>query len=183
MTPQPDMIGDGIFRSAKFSASRKYRYVLQRDGLLDPHDSEMGRGIVFIMLNPSIADAFGDDPTVKRCMVRSARNAFNRIRVVNLFALVSTDPKLIEVDDDPVGPENNVAIVAAATWADKIIVAWGTKARRGKFADRSARVLGLLREFDLYCIDVSKVNGEPVHPLYQPYDKPFRPFVYEERKK
>ncbi len=43
---------------------------------------------------------------------------------------------------DPVGPENDRAILAALKWADQIICAWGT---HGAHLDRGPAVEALLR--------------------------------------
>ena len=42
---------------------RRYRYWLHRDLATDGNE-----GLVFVMLNPSTANAADDDPTVRRCM-------------------------------------------------------------------------------------------------------------------
>ncbi len=53
-------------RSATFDHSRTYRYALERRW------SETAPA-VFVMLNPSTADAFADDPTIRRCLAFARR--------------------------------------------------------------------------------------------------------------
>ncbi len=84
---------------ADFSPDRKYRYVLRRK------IGSSARRVVFIMLNPSIADEVRTDPTVRRCVGFARRWGFGALEVVNLFALVSTDPNGLQDADDPVGRE------------------------------------------------------------------------------
>ncbi len=154
---------------AVFSACRQYRYRLWRIwGVETP-----SRRLCMVMLNPSTADEFKNDPTVERCCRRARMWGFDRIDVVNIFALRSTDPKALYRCADPVGKDNDAAILAAARTADLTVAAWGN---HGRLAGRGQQVLQLLREAGvaLHALDVSK-QGEPVHPLYQAYSKQPRP--------
>jgi hypothetical protein len=47
------------------------------------------------MLNPSVAGETDDDATVTRCIARAAKGGYGALEVVNLFALVSTDPQAL----------------------------------------------------------------------------------------
>ena len=72
-------------RAAVLSDCERYRYVLER---------QIGAGdrvVLFVMLNPSTADAFKDDPTVIQCCKFASRWGFDRVHVVNMFALRATD--------------------------------------------------------------------------------------------
>lgn len=58
---------------------------------------------LFVMLNPSTADATDDDPTIRRC-IRFARDwGHARLLVANLYALRATDPRALSRHPDPVG--------------------------------------------------------------------------------
>src|ERR1700749_3282622 len=93
--------------TAVISDCKKYRYLLRRTW------DERRIRVLFIMLNPSTADAEIDDPTIKSCVRLCKENGFGSIEVVNLFGWRATDPKeLLEVDD-PVGPRNDCIIEAA----------------------------------------------------------------------
>ena len=87
--------------AAAFSPDRRYRYTLRRqwDDAL-PY-------CLFVMLNPSTADATQDDPTIRRCIGFTKAWGFGGLLVGNLFALRSTDPAALYHADDPVGPEND----------------------------------------------------------------------------
>ena len=97
----------GIKRDATFSADRKYRYVLDREW------ETSGKLVTFIMLNPSNADEVVDDRTIKRCIDFAKESGCGRLRVVNLFAYRSTDPKELEHVADPIGDGNDDDIRAA----------------------------------------------------------------------
>lgn len=124
------------------------------------------RRIVFVMLNPSTADAFKLDNTVTKCVQFAQRWQGDILEVVNLFALRSTDPKgldVLHIDDIGDGPENDSEIVSACLGASRVIAAWGNHAWRG---DRGERVRELLvgRGLEIEHLGVTK-EGFPLHPL------------------
>ena len=84
-------------------SARVYRYLLTRRWGTVP-------AMVWIMLNPSTADAFAEDPTIRRCLIFAHREGCGGLTVVNLFALRSTDPKALTRHPDPVGPANDTFI-------------------------------------------------------------------------
>ena len=57
---------------------------------------------LFIMLNPSTADALKLDPTVTRCYNYAGAWGYGHLLVANLFALRSTDPDRLYHHHDPV---------------------------------------------------------------------------------
>ncbi|MEW9699074.1 DUF1643 domain-containing protein [Paenibacillus sp. SI8] len=57
-------------REAIFSDKRKYRYSLLREW-----DSSLPR-VLYVMLNPSIADAEIDDQSIKRCIYFAKKFGF-----------------------------------------------------------------------------------------------------------
>lgn len=148
---------------ARFSVCGAYRYRLWRIW----GEGEPARRLCMIMLNPSTADEFKNDPTVERCCRRARMWGYDRLDVVNIFALRSTDPKGLYLCDDPVGEDNDAAILEAARSADLAVAAWGN---HGRLGDRGQHVMDLLKGagIALHAFKLSQV-GEPVHPLYQPY--------------
>ncbi len=146
---------------AVFSPCKTYRYRLWRtwDASKKP--------IVFLMLNPSIADENQNDPTVERCQRRAMAMGYGGIQVVNIFALVSTDPMGLYSCDDPVGPENNTAILEAVKDAGMVVCAWGT---HGKHQARAKEVVDLLLSAGVtpHCLGRNS-DGSGKHPLYVSY--------------
>jgi hypothetical protein len=153
-------VGPWGLATASFSLDRVHRYRLSR--VFYP----AGHRVCFVMLNPSTADAFVLDPTVRRCVGFASAWGAGAVEVVNLFALRSTDPAGLRRCSDPVGPGNDAAIVAAARAADRTVAAWGA---HGVHLDREAAVVELLAAagVDLYALSLTK-NGHPGHPLYLP---------------
>ncbi|WYP26025.1 DUF1643 domain-containing protein [Alkalihalobacillus sp. FSL W8-0930] len=133
-----------------------YRYLLNR-----VWERDTGK-VVFVMLNPSTADGREDDPTIRRCVGFAKDWGYGGLEVVNLFALRSTDPKQLLVHTEPVGAENDAAILAAVHEADLVVAAWGSMENKLK---RDRMVLNLLNEKEVYCLTTTR-DGHPRHPLY-----------------
>src|SRR4051812_17109287 len=109
-------------RGALLSDDGLYRYRLWRIW------EELAPVMVWVMLNPSTADADVDDPSIRKCVGFAKANGCGGIIVVNLFAWRATDPKELRAVADPVGPENDAHI----RWAVKapllatVVAGWGT---------------------------------------------------------
>lgn len=149
-----------MHRGAEISRCGMYRYQLWREWDADlPY-------MVFIMLNPSTADAVEDDPTIRRCIGFAQREGCGGIEVVNLFAFRATSPADMKACDDPIGPENDDWILQSATHAENahVVGAWGA---HGTFKGRDVAVRKLLVDNDvkLKHLGLTKQN-QPKHPLY-----------------
>ncbi len=147
--------------TAVYSDCERYRYSLSR--VWDP----AGRKALFVMLNPSTATEVQNDPTVERCERRARALGFGAFTVTNIFAWRDTDPRKMRAAADPVGPENDAAILQATREADQILAAWGT---HGAHLGRGPAVEALLRGTGLpvHHLGLTK-DGHPKHPLYIGY--------------
>jgi hypothetical protein len=146
---------------AVYSPCESYRYLLTR--VWEP----AGDKALFVMLNPSTATEIQNDPTVERCERRARALGFGGFRVTNIFAYRATDPKVMRAQADPVGPQNDAAILDSAAWADRIICAWGS---HGAHMARGPRVEALLRATGLPLFHLGlNQDGQPKHPLYISY--------------
>lgn len=154
---------------AKFSDCMRYRYQLWRQW--DP----VKRVAVFLMLNPSTADEVDNDPTVERCQRRALQMGCGGLRVVNIFAYRSTDPAALYEQEDPVGPENDAAILDATRDAGIVICAWG---KHGNYMGRGLQVMRMLVAAGVqpHYLQLNQ-DGTPKHPLYVGYDVKPSPFV------
>lgn len=143
-------------RTALLSPCGRFRYRLGRRW-------GDGRALLFVMLNPSTADAEEDDATIRRCIKFAQAHDFAALEVVNLFAFRATDPKDLRRAFYPVGPENDAHIEAAASEAAAICVAWGANVAG---LERPQVVLPLLRAAGkpLQCLRITR-SGYPQHPL------------------
>jgi hypothetical protein len=150
---------DGVWMSAGLSEDGLHRYFLTRAWSLETIK------LVLIMLNPSTADAFRDDPTIKRCMGFARAWGYTVLEVVNLFAFRATKPAKLKKAKDPVGPENDQVIRTACFDAKRVVAAWGT---HGSYLGRDEYVMReVLAGYDIYWIRKTK-KCKPEHPLYLP---------------
>jgi hypothetical protein len=152
--------------SALISACGKYRYRLDRDGL-------SGKGtVVWIMVNPSTADATEDDATIRRVRGFSQRLGFARFTVGNLFAYRATDVRELRTVADPIGPRNDDQLHLMVGSADLVIVAWGPVAKQPPvLRDRFKTVIKMIPK--PMCLGVAQ-DGHPRHPLMLANDTPLQ---------
>ena len=148
MNSNADLSPDG----ADISSDNKYRYSLWR--IWDKNKPI----ILFIMLNPSTADAVNNDKTMTRVKNFAESWGYGGVYVGNLYAFRSTDPKGLKETDDPIGPENIANVQSLVGLTDKVVYAWGNEHKEPEW----------LRELvdTPYCIDISKNGNIPKHPLY-----------------
>jgi hypothetical protein len=163
-------------RSAELSGDGFHRYQLRRAWEPLPRTT-----VLWVMLNPSTADANIDDPTIRRCVAFSKVLGFGGLVVVNLFALRATDPaELLAVKNplDAVGPDNDRWIAEEAVKANGIICAWGANVADRRLKERAARVLKMLGSYDLFCLKRT-AGGMPSHPLYLKSD--LKPVLFQKK--
>ena len=157
---------------AEFSLDRSLRWSLGRV-LVEDWRANL-RQVLFVMCNPSTADAFKLDPTVGRCVKHARFWGFGMLEVVNLYAWRSQFPKdvknLLEraKRDGRDGARmtgsdetNDEIIIAAADRSEMIVCAWG--AMEFTWA-RGRRVRDMLSPRVLYHLGKSQ-DGHPKHPL------------------
>ena len=148
-------------KTAILSDDRKHRYSLDRIW-----DNEKPF-VLFIGLNPSTANEKNDDPTIRRCMSFSKDWGYGGIRMVNLFSIRATDPKVMLNYDQPTDDNNDFYLLNSAACSGVIVCAWGNY---GSHLGRDQKVKELLTGYRLMCFDITK-KGQPKHPLYIKSDK------------
>ena len=153
------LFGSEIQRDACISECGRYRWSLSRSWDADLRKPWLG----WIMLNPSTADASIDDATIRRCVNFARSWGFAGIAVRNLFALRATDPRELYKSEDPVGLENDKAILDLVGVCPVIVAAWGV---HGSLRDRDKTVIRMLQKagVELACLGCTKDN-HPLHPL------------------
>lgn len=160
---------------ASLSLCCRYRTLLWRafNGETD------AKPLVFCMLNPSTADGFTDDATIRRCLGFARRERAGGIVVVNLSPWRATDPKDLQRaydahEDVLYTVENEKAVALACAVGGLVVVAWGAGVRA--WMDRAAFMVRKAAGRDrVRCLGKTKM-GEPRHPLMLASNSPLVPF-------
>lgn len=154
--------------SAIISECGRYRYRLERDlGQPGPVAAILG-------VNPSIADATVNDPTIRKDMGFGRRLGWSRIIKGNKFAFRATDVKALRSAADPSGPLNMDHLAQIMLEADIVVAAWGPLAKlptalRGQWREVVAIAARLGKP--LHCFGTAQ-DGQPRHTLMLEYVTP-----------
>lgn len=140
-------------RSAVISPCGRYRYRLGRRWA-------PGNAVLWIMLNPSTANAYEDDATIRRCVAYSTAWGYGAILVGNVFPYRATDPReLTGADRDGVG--NWLHIRQMSLEASLIVCAWGANPL---CVHSRENVVRCVHDRPIRCLGLSP-TGAPFHPL------------------
>ena len=156
-----------------FSDCNSYRWSLDLKISLNKKE------IIFIGLNPSKSNQTFLDNTTKKIIKICNKYNYGNIKMINLFGLVSTSPKLLQIHKDPIGFLNNKIIENNINYWSKSMncdlwIGWGNK---GTLFDRDIQVYKIIKKH-ISCknnkflrnkkpllINKTKYNN-PMHPLY-----------------
>ena len=155
------------------SKCKSYRWSLDLD------ISNLDKQLIFIGLNPSLSNSTFLDNTTKKIIKISEKYNYGSVKIINLFGLISKDPKRLFLHKDPIGNINNKIIKdSIQMWSRdlncNIWLGWGNN---GSFLGRNKSVYRLLKQyFDVkknffenplrpLFIRKTKFNN-PIHPLY-----------------
>lgn len=89
---------------------------------------------------------------------------------MNLFAFRATDPLLMKMQDDPIGPENDRHLTEVAAMCEARVACWGV---HGVYRNRADDVLKLIDGWK--CLGTTK-DGFPRHPLYVAYHQKLKDY-------
>ncbi|MDC3133050.1 DUF1643 domain-containing protein [Flavobacteriaceae bacterium] len=138
-------------RTALFSKDKQYRYRLSRQwDLKKPM-------ILFIMHNPSTADAFKEDRTLTRIINYAKEWGYGGLYVGNLFPYCSVKPQRNKTLPRAIIQRNKKHIKAMHQKVAITVLAWGNKQNIPKWIKKNIP--------NPYCITQNKKNI-PKHPLY-----------------
>ena len=143
-------IKNNILREAKFSNDKKERFTLKREW-----DKSKNK-ILYIMLNPSLADDKKDDPTIRRLIGFTKKFNYGGFLVGNILSTITPNPK--EIDKSLVISDRNLKeLLKLINKVDQIVYAWGNNIKEPN----------ILKEVvnNPKCFG-KNLNGTPKHPLY-----------------
>ncbi len=153
-------------KDAVQGVDNKYRYSLTR--IWDDSKDIL----LYFLLNPSTADAYEDDNTIKSCVRLAKENGYGGLRVVNLFAIKAT--KLENLSGEPkhilIGEEWENYIIDSIENSDVIVLGWGNAVKELKGVkdfNREKEVAEFLdsKGYEYFCFELTK-KCCPKHPLY-----------------
>jgi hypothetical protein len=146
--------------TAVFSECQQYRYQLRE--IWDTFKPL----VLWVLMNPSVACTAYSDPTLRKTGKFTRDWGFGGQLVGNVHAYRATDKdKLLNVAD-PVGPENDEAILQMAAQAKTVVLAYGQPPKA--LRQRGREVESLLSHHPELCHLRLAQDGTPVHPLYLP---------------
>ncbi len=141
-----------MIREAKFCNTKKNRYFLKREW-----DNSKGL-LLYLMLNPSVADEKRDDPTIRRLISFTKKFNYGGFLVGNIFTTITPNPKEIDRSKG-ISDKNFKELFKLINKVDQIVYAWGNTVEEPQ----------LLKELVLNPKCFGKnLNGTPKHPLYLP---------------
>lgn len=157
-------------RDAIISRCQRFRYWLMRRW-------QSGPRLLFMMLNPSTADATVDDRTIRRCVGFAHAAGFGSIAVVNLFAFRATKPADLARTGWQIGPDADIYIRSALDGSQAVCVAWGAIGTGNAAEQRVQRVMPMILAagHEPQCLRITR-SGYPQHPLYLPGDCTLQPY-------
>jgi len=162
--------------SAVISECGNYRYSLRRHSNMS---NTNGQKLVFVMLNPSTADASLDDNTVKRCISFMELWGYSHLEIVNLFAFRATEPSDMLAAEDPIGPENDTYLYSAIGSSETVICAWGNPGDHKERLDTIKVIFKYHSASQPCCLGVNK-SGMPRHPLYLKRSTELKEWTYND---
>jgi hypothetical protein len=172
-------LADGVAGDAVFAGPNECRrLVLTRKwvNLFNAHTRLRNNFVLWICMNPSLADATVDDPSSNRMIDFSMEWGFDGLVLMNVADYRATRPEdLLKPGIEPCSKGNLPLIRNTAKEAQRIVCAWGNL--HPKLVHLAVDVESALRadRHTLWCLGVN-ASGSPKHPLYVRGDTPLIEF-------
>ena len=144
-----------IQRDAVISNDRKHRYSLNRIW-----DNDKPK-VLFIMLNPSLANSDQDDPTIRRLINFTKQLGYGGFYVGNLFSYITPYPKDLLNQDLRYCNKNLKEIRKMIALSNEVIYGWGNSFNEPDWLKKNV--------LKPKCFGKNK-NKTPKHPLYLSYN-------------
>jgi hypothetical protein len=134
---------------------KKHRYSLKR---IWDNDKPI---VLFIMLNPSLADNYKDDPTIRRLIKFAKLFGYGGFYVGNLFSYITSYPKDLVDKDLSFCNKNLKEIRKMISLSKEVVYGWGNSFEE---PDWLKKIISNPK-----CFGKNK-NKTPKHPLYLSYN-------------
>lgn len=163
----------GVRGNAQFSECGRYRQTLERDWT---ETGSTSRAVLFVGMNPSVADAEFSDPTCHRELTFARDWGYTAYLKGNVLDWRATSPKDLPKDPKEARSVQNLpALLDLAARAELIVLAYGKLHNR--YAEIVAETVQALASSNapLRCFGLNK-DGSAKHPLYLRKDSPLIAF-------
>jgi len=160
-------------RNCLISHNKQYRWSLSYE------ISKSIKEIIYIGLNPSLSDAVYLDNTTKKIIKISKKHNYGKVILINLFALISSNPENLFNHKNPIGYLNNKHIYKNLKyWSENkncdLWLGWGNK---GKFLNRNKIISKKIIQYNSIrrnnfdnplgpLLIKETIKDNPIHPLY-----------------
>lgn len=125
--------------------------------------------LLYILLNPSHANADVDDRTVVRLIQFTKNGGYGGFYLGNIHSFVTPNPKNLIHHLIPDDKANIGHLKAMERKCEKVVLGWGNSGKAPHW------IKSMISQ--PYCFGTNQ-NGSPKHPLYLPYKTPLIPFKY-----
>ena len=149
-----------MIREAKFCKTKQNRYFLKREW-----DNSKGL-LLYILLNPSVADEKKDDPTIRRLISFTSNFNYGGFLVGNIFTTITPNPKEIDRSKG-ISDKNFDKLLKLINKVDQIVYGWGNSVEEPQLLKKLV--------LDPKCFG-KNLNGAPKHPLYLPKNSKLESF-------
>jgi hypothetical protein len=164
---------EGVTGGATFSECGRYRQALTRDWT---PEGARPRTVLFVGMNPSVADADASDPTCHRELSFARDWGYTRYLKGNVLDWRATSPRDLPGPELACSPANIPALRAMAEEAELIVMAYGKlHARYATLVGEAIATLAATGR-PLRCFGRNK-DGSAKHPLYLRKDARLVPFA------
>lgn len=163
-------VSETVTSDAEFSSCGRYRSLLKRTW-----NSQLP-SIMFVGMNPSVADLEVDDPTVRKECGYAERWGYGGLVKTNVMDYRATSPKdLLKEGVIPCSAANLKTIAQQLKSVRNVVVAWGRLPQ--SLRCHSDAVSQLLSSFDgnVWCLGHNQ-DLSPKHPLYLKNSAPLVPY-------
>ena len=125
--------------------------------------------LLYVLLNPSHADADTDDKTVVK-LIKFTRNwGYGGFYLGNIHSFITSNPKRLMQNLIPNERLNITHLKEMVKNSDKVVLGWGNAGKNPKWLKQIISYP--------YCFGTNQ-NGSPKHPLYLSYNTTLNPYEY-----
>lgn len=164
---------DGVRGTAEISACGRYRPSLTRDWT---PPGQASRSVLFVGLNPSVADAGMSDPTCHREMTFARDWGYTRYLKGNILDWRATSPRDLPCEAEVARSTRNLDVLSSmAVEAEAIVMATGNVPIRFAWIEGETREVLRAAGRPLHCFGRNR-TGFAKHPLYLRKNTTLRPF-------